>query len=92
MGKTKTEKLTTELLLNLDIANIEIELLKADLHTEKNNTYAESLKVTNGNAKIKKLEGWIKDNCNHLAGCPVFWNNTHCNCGLINLLKKDNHD
>lgn len=43
-------------------------------------------------ARIKELEGWIKDNCNHLAGCPVFWNNTHCNCGLTNLLKKDNHE
>lgn len=53
------EKRIAELLLKLHTANQNIESLKADLHTEKNNTFAQKLKVTNGNKLITEMMEWI---------------------------------
>ena len=44
-----------------------ISKLKADLHNEKNNTFAEKLKVTTANARIKDLDNLADMNANEIA-------------------------
>lgn len=89
--KTKTEKLTTDILFELDKANKQVESLKEELHTEKNNTFAERVKVTTANKRIHELELWIEyaEHTGLCKECMMVSKGLGCTCKDI--LKKDSH-
>ncbi len=67
----------------------DIKALKEELHTEKNNTFAEKLKVTTANARIKELELWIEyaEHTGLCKECMMVSKGFGCTCKDI--LKKD---